>query len=328
MTSTVDEQPTTTPPTAPPTATVPSEGAASDDVDLFCPGCGYHLRGIEGIDCCPECGLAIDRTGVALSQIPWAHRRHIGRFRAYWRTVWLASLNPRKLAAESARRVGYRDAQRFRMITAVLAAAPIIAGVTAAFVLSRSAGMFTVLMPSAIPGWAMYGNPTPSLDVLIPWEAGMTLYPMAPLAVLLLCILITGVHTYWFHPRRLPVVRQNRAVALAYYACAPLALSPVPVLLFAAVTGMNLAGLDDSAKESWVVVRILAIAFVLTTLAVITLTWRSMMTLLSRTTQSGVGRLLVAGALIPVEWILCAGLALVAVPWVIGFVRLVISSLR
>jgi hypothetical protein len=324
MTSTVDEQPTTTPPTA----TGLSDGAVSDDVDLFCPGCGYHLRGIEGIDRCPECGLAIDRAGVARSLVPWAHRRHIGRFRAYWRTVWLATLHPRKLAAESARRVEYRDARRFRYVTAVLAAAPVVVGMVVAMIAYGGSGFFSVVAPSAIPGWAMYGPPSPAVDVLVPWESGMTFYPVAPLAVLLLCVLVTGVHTYWFHPKRLPVVRQNRAIALAYYGCAPLALSPVPALLFAAVAGMGIAGLNDPANASWAVVRILSIALVLSTLAVVVLTWRTMMTLLNRATQPGLGRLLLAGALIPFEWLVCAALALVAFPWVLGFFRLVIHSLR
>lgn len=302
-----------------------SEGIASGDVDLFCPDCGYHLRGIESIDCCPECGLAIDRTGVARSQVPWAHRRHIGRFRAYWRTVWLATLHPRKLAAESVRRVEYRDAQRFRYVTAVLAAAPVVAGLIVAMVAQGSSGFFSVVAPFAL---STFGPPPAGMDVLIPWESGMTFYPVAPVAVLLLCVLVTGVHTYWFHPNRLPVVRQNRAVALAYYGCAPLALSPVAVLLFAAVAGMSIAGLNDPANASWAVVRILTIALVLSTLAVVVLTWRTMMTLLNRTTHPGLGRLLLAGALIPFEWLFCAALALVAFPWVMGFFRLVINSLR
>src|SRR5205823_2812668 len=43
------------------------------------------------------------------------------------------------------------------------------------------------------------------------------------IGLLLFFILLTGVGSYFFHPRRLAVLRQNRAVALSYYACAPLA---------------------------------------------------------------------------------------------------------
>src|SRR5215204_4041683 len=86
--------------------------AAAADQDLFCPECGYNLHALHGIDRCPECGLAIDRQGFARSQIPWVHRRHVGRVRAYWRTLWMATLRPARIAAEASRRVGYVDAQR------------------------------------------------------------------------------------------------------------------------------------------------------------------------------------------------------------------------
>jgi hypothetical protein len=43
-------------------------------------------------------------------------------------------------------------------------------------------------------------------------------------------ILWTGLPSYFFHPPWLPVELQNRAVALSYYATAPLALMPlVPI---------------------------------------------------------------------------------------------------
>lgn len=315
------------PPASPPPVTAGPSGPA-DAPDLYCPGCGYHLRGIEGIGRCPECGLAIDRSGIARSRIPWVHRRHIGRVRAYWRTVWLATLRPRDLATEVAGRVDYPDAQRFRVVTAFLAAVPLMAALVAGMVAAGNAGMFAVTAPSSIPGWAMYGKPTPAFDLLIPWESGMTFYPTSPLAVLLLWVFITGVHTYWFHPRRLPVVRQNRAVALAYYGGAPIALSPVLVSLGVVIAFMYAAELNDPSKATWAVVRIVEIALVLCTFAVVVLLWRTIMTLLSRTTQPGLGRLLLAGALVPVQWIVCAALALVVFPWVVGYVRLVISSLR
>lgn len=320
MTPALDAQPDDPSPAA---ATV----AIPDDADLFCPECGYALRGIEGIARCPECGFPIDRADIARSQIPWAHRRHVGRFRAYWRTLWLATLRPRRLAAEASRRVDYPAAQRFRLVTTVLAAAPFVAGVITAFVIAHGAGAFAVLSPAVIPAWALSGRPAPWLDLFIPWESGLTFLPVPPLAILLLFLLLTGVHTYWFHPRRLPVVRQNRAVALAYYGGAPLALVVIPALLCVAVAVMHATQLNDN-NQAWAVVRVTEIATILAAFAVVALTWRSVMTLLSRTTQPGLGRLLLAGALIPLTWVLCAALALFAFPWVIGYVRLVITSLR
>jgi hypothetical protein len=309
----------------PPAATA---GVVADDVDLYCPECGYHLRGIEAITRCPECGLSIDREGVARSQIPWVHRTHIGRIRAYWRTLLLATLRPRKLAAEAAGRVEFRDAQRFRLVTASVAAAPFVAGAIAAMIATRGTGIFAMIAPSSIPGWLMYGRPSPALDLMIPWEAGLTMYPTVPLVVLLLFILFTGVHTYWFHPKHLAVVRQNRAVALAYYGCAPLALLPVPALLCGGVAILHAMKLNDRSTGTWAFVRVAEIATILAAIAVFVLIWRSIMTLLRRTTQPGLGRQLLAGAVIPLEWILCAVLALFAIPWVVGYFRLVITSLQ
>ena len=302
--------------------------APAAEEELYCPECGYNLRALQGSDRCPECGLAIDPQGFARSQVPWVHRRHLGRFRAYWRTVWLATVRPARIAAEASRRVSYVDAQRFRWVTAFVAAAPVVAGLVAAMAWYGSAAIFTFVNPTAIPGWAMGGKPSPMFDVLIPWDSGATLPPVLPLAVLLVSVLVTGVSSYWFHPRSIPVVRQNRAVALGYYGCAPLALVSVPVLLWIAVFVMEEAGLDDQANKSWAVVRVLEIGGILSGLLVVGATWRSTMALLNRTTQHGAGHRWTAGMLIPITWLLCGAAVLFAVPWVVGFVRLVINSLR
>jgi hypothetical protein len=296
--------------------------------ELFCPECGYNLHALEGIDRCPECGLRIDRHGFARSRIPWVHRRHVGRIRAYWRTVWLATLRPRELAAEAARRVNYTDAQRFRWVTAFVAAAPVMAGLVAAMLIYGSAAFFSVINPAVFPGWAMGGNPSALFDFLIPWDAGATWPPVLPLTTLLAFILVTGVATYWFHPKHLPVVRQNRAIALGYYGCGPLALVSVPALAFIALALMKEAGLDNQANASWAVVRVVEIFGWVTGFLVVAAFWRSTMVLLHRTTESKVGRLISAGLLIPLQWVFCAALVLAVVPWVIGYLRLVVGSLR
>ena len=93
----------------------PESRPAAAPPELFCPECGYDLRGTEHTDRCPECGTAIDRSAIAAeSRIPWVHRAAIGRLRAYRRTVWLATLRPRRLGAEAARPVSYAAARRFR----------------------------------------------------------------------------------------------------------------------------------------------------------------------------------------------------------------------
>src|SRR5215212_4566949 len=84
--------------------------------ELFCPECGYDLRAIES-DRCPECGWTIDRDAAATgSRIPWVHRRSIGRWRAYWRTAWLATWRIKQVAMESVRPVDEKDGRRFARI--------------------------------------------------------------------------------------------------------------------------------------------------------------------------------------------------------------------
>ena|SRR5271170_8184180 len=92
----------------------------------FCIGCGYNLRGIDS-DRCPECGAAVDRSAMAISVIPWTHRRSLGWATAYLRTVKLSILHPAKLAHEIGRPGNFADAILFRRITAGLATVSMIA---------------------------------------------------------------------------------------------------------------------------------------------------------------------------------------------------------
>src|SRR5437867_2292337 len=110
--------------------------AALPDYDLdstsqrFCPDCGYDLRGLTS-GRCPECGLLIDDAALAASPIPWAHRKRIGRGRAFWRTLVMVTVRPKRLAAAAALPVDYRDAQRFRQIVVLVASLPFIAALIA-----------------------------------------------------------------------------------------------------------------------------------------------------------------------------------------------------
>lgn len=85
-------------------------------LDVFCPKCIYNLRGIES-ERCPECGYSLAFLKIAESQIPWVHRKQIGRFRAYWRTVWWATFRRHKFGEELTRPMSLPDARRFHYVT-------------------------------------------------------------------------------------------------------------------------------------------------------------------------------------------------------------------
>ena len=183
---------------------------------LFCPDCGYDLQGITS-ERCPECGIVIDREALARSQIPWSHRRQIGWWRAYWRTLKLVIFKSRILASEVARPVSYRDAQLFRLVTILLAIAPVLVVIAVWWMTAEDRDRAGV----ADDWMSLIWHPASS------WypaeEVGGWIILLAMLGAIGALLTLTGVQSYFFHPRSLPVIWQNRAVALSYYTCAPVA---------------------------------------------------------------------------------------------------------
>lgn len=176
--------------------------------DLPCPHCGYDLRGTDSPRC-PECGKPVNRQNP--SPIPWSHRRAVGRVRAFARTAVMAAVHPRRLAAAVAGPVSLADALAFRRATAAVAAVALLVPLTV-----------TAFLPDVGPLAGAVAHP-------LAWRAELLAVPVVWVGVWLAVHTSAGVCTYWFHPRSLPVEQQNRAVALAYYACGPLALLPVPI---------------------------------------------------------------------------------------------------
>ncbi|MEP0847902.1 MAG: hypothetical protein HRF50_13915 [Phycisphaerae bacterium] len=183
----------------------PSIAAFSEGT--YCPDCGYDLRGSSTARC-PECGLGLEFIEGDIPLLPWARRREIGRLRAYWRTWLLVSVRRKRFYRALLQPLSHADAQRFRYVTLLHALVP--------FVL-------------VLPAWA-YAHP-PTFRAMtgefgwwfpIPWLVGLA----AALVVL------TGVPAGFLRPRGASVRQQNRAIALCRYACAPLALVPIPFILF------------------------------------------------------------------------------------------------
>ena len=167
---------------------------------VLCPDCGYDLRGSTSARC-PECGFALDVLRTAASQIPWSYRHELGRFRAYWKTVWLVIRWPKRFCIEMARPVSYADAQSFRWVTLLHVYLSILVGSVGWVVFDYIRG----LQGGALM-WCVLG--------------GLQLVALGLFAAL------PGLASYFFQSRRLSIDAQNRAIALSYYAWAPLATLP------------------------------------------------------------------------------------------------------
>jgi hypothetical protein len=133
-------------------------------------------------------------------------------------------LRGRRFRAELARPVSFRAAQWFRFLTVghVVFAPPLMLAIGIA------AGFQT-----ADEIWSQIGAFYLSLG-----------YASFVLSV----IAATGVPSYFFHPKHLPMTRQNRGIALSYYACGPLALSLLAPVFFGAAL---LIDATPGGKREW-----------------------------------------------------------------------------
>ena len=286
------------PATAQPTAAKP---------DLVCPQCGYDLRAIDS-DRCPECGLPIDRQSMSVSRLPWAHRRQIGYIKAYWRTNLLAMFRIKKLAAEMERPVSYADSQRFRHVTVFLACIPLAVALAV-----------PAVRDSFQSGPREVGS-----------DLGRLLTDLVRLSsffsIWLFLYMVSGVGSYFYHPRCLAVPLQNRAVALSYYTCAPLAWLWLPgALYFTAEIISDESWRDRSLQNS--LTGGLIVCGTLTLIAIWALCWIRTSGLLKRTTHCGVGRDTLLAVYIPIAWLVCVVLA-AAIPFVLYYISLIWLNVR
>ena len=258
---------------------------------LFCPKCDYSLRGLgPDTDSCPECGETFSLEELSRPQVPWSHRREIGRCRAYWRTVWLVTFRNHRFCREVCRPVSWSDAQRFRWVT----------------VLHAYAGL--VLL-------------TPTVDeaLNVDWEAIGWPVALGYMCLPLWLVAVTGLPSYWFHPRALDKRRQSRAVALSYYACAPLAWMPLTAVLLGAglCTYHELLAIELPFVLGYALAALQLLGW-----------WLVPVQMARRIAQrSDLGAMTLAGAL-PVCSLLFGILIFVGIPLLIGYVLVIIESLR
>jgi hypothetical protein len=292
--------------------------------DLYCPQCGSNLRGLSSANC-PECGLALDRADMLHSRLPWTHRKRIGVVRAYWRTLILGTFKTPDLANELARPVSFRDAQLFRFITIAIGWAP----------LAVLALVLTYLYHQQVPMfWRGFGTNTMSsttnmagFDLLWPIGAGLTFPGVFPLSLALFLILLSGIASYFFHPRSMPPKLQNRGVAMSYYACAAIAFLPLSLVFLGIMALLGKTSFSNT-NTGFMVTAVIGMLAACAPFVLLFIWWVNTLRLYQRATHPSWPRMIAVAALLPVLWLVCAALTLFAVTWACGFLVLVVQSLR
>jgi hypothetical protein len=275
--------------------------------DLFCQTCGYNLRGLTG-NRCPECGGSLDGVRSLVPQIPWVYRKETGWCRAYWRTVWFVMFRQASFCDEMARPVSHRDSQLFRWVNVALGCVPVFL-----------AGVGFVIFGTKTPTYEEYFNVFWSGGFGALWHACVPLYFAAA----------TGVPSYFFHPRGIPIAQQNRAIALSYYACGPLALSIAPVgMAFVAIV---LSAGSAAGIPSWLIRTNLDLwcwlLAVLVSLGLATVWWLDLIHLARRLVPQRPQRAVYLGMCVPILWFFLAIAMLVALPLFVLYVIIIFASL-
>ena len=208
---------------------------AQRGVGRHCPECGYDLRATTG-GRCPECGLTLD--GSEGSPVPWAHRRRLGRWLAFRRTVALAWLRPRRLAAAAAWPLDGRAANLFRLAAVGVGAAALTAVV---FNLSAAVGgtaWADLVRVDRYVTWAGAMPSEPPTDLAMLWSAGATRWAVVPVAMAATLWAWTGL-AGWVVGRGGPGGERRGRVVGWYPAAAPLALLPGPAVVAAVATWLR-----------------------------------------------------------------------------------------
>jgi len=289
--------------------------------DRFCIGCGYNLRGLNS-EQCPECGLRID-TALG-SEIAWEARNEIGIRRAFWRTMMRGTFHVKRLAHAVAHPVDPGSATRFRVIVSLLAALPVSVLFWAIVHAEKGTGFLSAWRSNA-QSWPFKQAPFPGWwEIPILWSAGATMWVVLPVGAFITVFLGTGILGYWVRAEGMSEERRKRAVTVSAYASAPLAMLILPTV------GIGLAwGMSDLSDHFSRTICTGSLVFGCVSCGLILAIYGCnairMITALAR--DAGV-RIICAIVGLPLCWALAATVGLVGFPMLVGFVWLMLDSLR
>jgi hypothetical protein len=140
-----------------------------------------------------------------------------------------------------------------------------------------------------------------------------------------------GVASYWFSPSSRPIEQQNWAIAISYYACGPLALTPIPVAMI--VAAVLLGFLENQSFPQWSLgwfdaIFVIGISGVGLLVCEFILMQMSAARLLRHATQCSTARSVCCWMGLPIAWTILAAIFLLALPAAYIFISLMILSFR
>jgi hypothetical protein len=248
----------------------------------------------------------------------------MGRVRAYLKTVWQVLADARALGFETAKPQAAGDARSFARVTGALVSIALLVPFAAA--VADEKGLSFLAVPLNPVGTA---NPWLSgwkLDVVVPWSAGATLWPVPFLCIVLFAFYLARAAGPMFASSATQSVPADRAKAIALYTAGPLTL-----LLLADVTlfgsAITISLLRDRPMIGQEVLILLLLSALIAFVAIVGTLGRTGQWL-ARVRHGGFMTGVSGAAWLSALWLWGAAIYGIGLPWCIGFLWLVIDSLR
>ncbi|MGN6369481.1 MAG: hypothetical protein ACTHN5_14585 [Phycisphaerae bacterium] len=289
---------------------VPEESSA-----LYCPTCSYDLR-YTTEPRCPECGSPFDRKELAVSRIPWTHRKTLGTFGAWRGTLGLAIRPSQRLGQEIAFPIDGRTAGRFRWLNVLLAALLLAAG---------NAVLFPFLDPDLFRIHISYTYDVPGLALArIVSPAFALIDNPGRLFIVPIVALVTFAALSWWTPFLVWVTARSsparpRAAALSHYLSA---WFPMAVVAFFLDLGILVVIRDKSGDPSTAGI----IAFVVFNVVVLCTWWFAHILLYGHATNAGILRAAIFAILHPVGTFFLFYVVSIATLLLLGLLALMVVS--